>query len=179
MAKSEPAATGWLIARVAVRAVSRRSGRSPRIQTPWGNLILSSDVSRTRTKRTQSNGLIESKAPSGETDTSSLATGGCSMLRKLALSLALASCAGMPLWDVAEASIADSAFTPGQGRESHDGFRIRPIIPISDSISSRFSEASSSSPNSVRTILRPCPMSWRCWRTTWTARSAARAMTSR
>ena len=34
------------------------------------------------------------------------------MLRKLALSLALASCAGMPLWDVAEASIADSAFAP-------------------------------------------------------------------
>ena len=34
------------------------------------------------------------------------------MLRKFALSLALASCAGMPLWDIAEASIADSAFAP-------------------------------------------------------------------
>jgi hypothetical protein len=32
------------------------------------------------------------------------------MLRKLALSLSLVACAAMPLWDVAEASIADSPF---------------------------------------------------------------------
>jgi hypothetical protein len=35
------------------------------------------------------------------------------VLRKLALSLALASCAGMPLWDVAEASLVDGPFAPG------------------------------------------------------------------
>jgi hypothetical protein len=44
-------------------------------------------------------------------------TSKASRLQKLKLSsrkraLALASCAGMPLWDIAEASIADSAFAP-------------------------------------------------------------------
>ena len=34
------------------------------------------------------------------------------MLRKLALSLSLVSCAGMPLWDVAEASLVDGPFAP-------------------------------------------------------------------
>ena len=34
------------------------------------------------------------------------------MLRKLALALALASCAGMPLCNVAEASIVDGPFAP-------------------------------------------------------------------
>jgi hypothetical protein len=43
---------------------------------------------------------------------SPLAKGGCLMLRKVALSLALASCAGMPLCDVAEASIVDGPFPP-------------------------------------------------------------------
>ena len=46
------------------------------------------------------------------------------MLRKLALSLALASCAGMPLWDVAEASIVDSPFAPAN--------EIKRIAPVEE-----------------------------------------------
>ena len=44
------------------------------------------------------------------------------MLRKLALSLALVACAAMPLCGVAEASIADSPFTPAS--------QMNTIVPI-------------------------------------------------
>lgn len=48
------------------------------------------------------------------------------MLRKFALSLALASCAGMPLWDIAEASIADSAFAPAS--------EMKRIAPVEEAV---------------------------------------------
>jgi hypothetical protein len=44
------------------------------------------------------------------------------VLRKLALSLALVSCAGMPLWDVAEASLVDGPFAPASNMK-----RIAPV----------------------------------------------------
>ncbi len=46
------------------------------------------------------------------------------MLRKLAISLALVACAAMPLWGVAEASIADSPFAPAS--------QMKRIAPIED-----------------------------------------------
>lgn len=104
---------------------SQGNGRSSPIQRRWGSSFCQATVAEhgpTNTKYC----LFESRRRPGRPTLRPLATGGCSVLRKLALSLALVSCAVMPLWDVAEASIVDGPFAPAT--------EIKHIAPVEEAL---------------------------------------------